>query len=413
MFDHLKQGIRHLGKPQWQPVLQYVAQLHEKCTRSVEEPFQYPWEEIGLGYVNGPAFGHIDITHQALDTVAYEPQHAIHQILNNLALETPDGLVPGAIWMRDKQMKQGVLVTKPDWNPRKAFPPFWPAVIEEHSRLYDTDQYIRQCYDNLIRQIGWFERNRAAGDGGYYYLDMVERRWESGVDDGVRYIDAPKTPHACVDATSHVYMLYRYACRWARRLDLDDPQLQKKASALEAFIQNRLFCEETGFFHDIWSVNDPSRRHTTFEGMWPMVAGAATQEQAKRVIDENLLNEKRFFSLHPITTVSMEDPLFELRMWRGPVWNCMTMWAARGCMGYGRTDASEKLLERAIDVIAAQYEKTGTVWEFYHPFIGDQMQLERKPYTPNNTPCRDYLGHMPVIYMARLWEASVQANASK
>lgn len=147
--------------------------------------------------------------------------------------------------------------------------------------------------------------------------------------------------------------------------------------------------------------------------MWPMVARAATQEQAKRVIDENLLNEKRFFSLHPITTVSMEDPLFELRMWRGPVWNCMTMWAARGCMGYGRTDASEKLLERAIDAIAAQYEKTGTVWEFYHPFIGDQMQLERKPYTPNHTPCRDYLGHMPVIYMARLWEASVQANASK
>jgi hypothetical protein len=71
--------------------------------------------------VNGPAFGHIDNTHQALDTVAYEPQHAIHQILNNLALETQDGLVPGAIWMRDKQMKQGVLVTKRTGIPERRF----------------------------------------------------------------------------------------------------------------------------------------------------------------------------------------------------------------------------------------------------------------------------------------------------
>lgn len=67
-------------------MLKYVAELHERCIRDIEYPFIYPWEEIGTGYVNGPAFGHIDTTRQAHDTVAYETQHAINQILNNLEL---------------------------------------------------------------------------------------------------------------------------------------------------------------------------------------------------------------------------------------------------------------------------------------------------------------------------------------
>lgn len=88
-------------------------------------------------------------------------------------------------------------------------------------------------------------------------------------------------------------------------------------------------------FYNIWLVNDVSKRHTTFEGMWPMVVSAATVKQANRFIDENLLNSNKFFSPRPITTVSMEEPFFELRMWRGSVWNCMTMWASRGCIQYG------------------------------------------------------------------------------
>jgi hypothetical protein len=30
--------------------------------------------------------------------------------------------------------------------------------------------------------------------------------------------------------------------------------------------------------------------------------------------------------------------------------------------------------------------------------------LARKPQTPYNQPCRDYLGHNPLIAMAWLWE---------
>jgi hypothetical protein len=122
------------------------------------------------------------------------------------------------------------------------------------------------------------------------------------------------------------------------------------------------------------------------------------------VIDEHLLNPAHFFAPHPIATVGVEDPRFELRMWRGPTWNSMTYWAARGCVRYGRGDAARQLLERALDATAAQFERTGTVWEFYHPHGGRLEDLQRKPQTPYNTPCRDYLGHNPLIAMAHLYD---------
>jgi len=168
-------------------------------------------------------------------------------------------------------------------------------------------------------------------------------------------------------------------------------------------MQRELWDAESGFFYDAWLVRHAERRHLAFEGMWPMVVGAATNEQAQRVIDEHLLNPKQFCSPHPITTVGLNDSKFELRMWRGPAWNCMTFWAARGCARYGANQPAARLLEAALDATATQFERTETIWEFYHPQIGDQQTLRRKP-RGRPTPCRDYLGHNPLFAMTDLWQ---------
>jgi neutral trehalase len=225
------------------------------------------------------------------------------------------------------------------------------------------------------------------------------------MDEGIRYDSRPPGPSACVDACSHLYMLYEHAARWSRQLRQPSETWEAKANALRSFIQKELWDPQTGFFYDQWIVRDPERRRLAFEGMWPVVVGAATPEQAKRVIDEHLLNPKEFFSPHPIATVALSDPKFELRMWRGPAWNCMTYWAARGCLRYERPDAARRLLEAALDSTAKQFERTGTIWEFYHPRGGNPETLLRKP-SGRNMPCRDYVGHNPLFAMVSLWRKS-------
>jgi hypothetical protein len=80
----------------------------------------------------------------------------------------------------------------------------------------------------------------------------------------------------------------------------------------------------------------------------------------------------------------------------------MTYWAARGCVRYGRWTVARQLLEAALHATATQFERTGTIWEFYHPSIGEQESLFRKP-TGRRIPCRDYLGHNPLFAMIDLW----------
>ena len=89
----------------------------------------------------------------------------------------------------------------------------------------------------------------------------------------------------------------------------------------------------------------------------------------------------------------------------------MTYWAATGCIRYHRFDAAKRLLEAALDSSAAVFERTGTIWEFYDPNGGSPEKLERKPQTEYNSPCRDYLGHNPLIAMASLYETCVEKSS--
>jgi len=397
MMDRLTSEIDRLGKPEWRPMLAYVAELHVKSTHPPRPPFPHPWEEIGPGYCYGPAFGHWDLIHAVLDTLPAEPEHARAQILNNLAAQQADGLVPGSIWMRDEE---------PRWSTDAGHPPVWPVAVQEYTALQGTDELLRACYPPLLRQIGWFERVRRAEGTGFFYTDILNRTWESGIDEGVRFDQAQPGPYACVDATSHLYALYQAAAEWSGILGYDPAPYDRQAAQLRVYIQDELYDPGSGFFYDIWAIQAPAARHLCFEGMWPVVVGAATADQARRVINEHLLNPDRFFTAHPICTVAHTDPGFELRMWRGPTWNSMTYWAARGCLRYGRPDAARTLVERALDASSVQFERTGTIWEFYHPHGGAPRDLERKPHTQYNTPCPDYLGHNPLIAMARTYDAT-------
>ncbi len=397
MFEALVREADRLGKPSWRPMLRYVAELHARSTHPAQPPLSRPWEEIGPGYCYGPAFGHWDLVHQILDVLPAEPDHARDQILNDLENQQDDGLIPGSIWLRDGP---------PRWNPTVGHPPMWVVAVNDYCDQVRSDELLRACYGPLLRQIGWFEEQRKAEDEGYYYTDIVNHSWESGVDEGVRFDDVPTGRYACVDATSHVFMLYDVAADWALRLGDRAAGLAERAAALRVYIAERLFDAETGFFHDIWSVGNLDARRMAIEGIFPLVVGAATEEQAARVIDENLLNPERFFAPHPPSSVGVRDPRFELRMWRGPTWNSMTMWAARGCLTYGRADAAHRLAEAALDSSASVFGRTGTVWEFYHPFGGEPSGLRRKPQTAQNTPCPDYLGHNPLLALARIWEGT-------
>src|SRR5574340_1403782 len=55
------------------------------------------------------------------------------------------------------------------------------------------------------------------------------------------------------------------------------------------------YVNEDNMFYDIWSVRDKSLRNIAFENLWPLITGAATEEQAGKLIDNFVLNPEVFF----------------------------------------------------------------------------------------------------------------------
>jgi hypothetical protein len=413
----LEREVKTLGRPAWRPMLEYDILLHRVDTHPAMPPFEFPWEDTGRGYGYGPGTGHWDLVHEILDVLPEAPEHAREQLLNDVRLQLPSGFLPGLYWMRTPKPTDDPKIYDPaqaKYSPTQGNPPVWVVAADDFLDATGRDpQATQEFLDRLKLQIGWFERERRAQPDGFLYLDIINRKWESGVDEGIRFDDsglaaAHPSSTACVDATAHVYQMYVYAAKWARELGLDPAQFEARAGHLRTFIQTRLWSEQDGFFYDSWMLDGsvpPGLRTHSFEGMWPMVVGAASPAQGRRVVDEWLMRKDRFFTPHPIATVAASDPKIELRMWRGPVWNSMTYWAARGALRYDRRDVARQLLEAALDDTAAQFERTGQLWEFYSPFNGHPEDLKRKPTTQRNQPFPDYMGHNPLLAMARLWAA--------
>ncbi len=398
----LRREAERPGKVAWQPMLHYLAELHGRSVLPAVAHFPHPYETIGPGYQDGRVFGHIDLAHARIDTVRAAPEHVRRQTRNELAGQQADGLIPGIINLTAEG--------RAAWKDFKGFPPFWVVPVDECVAQTGDTAFLGECLAALERQIAWFEAKRRLSDGSFYYLDLVQKTWESGMDEGVRYDERPAAPAAAVDACSHLYLIYDHAARWGRRLGRTAGRWEGRAEALRTLIRTRLWHDGDGFFYDAW-IRGRERRPLTFEGMWPVVVGAATDAQARRVIEGHLMNPREFFTPHPLATVAVSDPKFELRMWRGPAWNCMTWWAARGCARYGHHRAARRLLEAALDATAAQFARTGTIWEFYHPHGGDPETVRRKA-SGRNLPCRDYVGHNPLFALVELWRRSAAAERS-
>ncbi len=397
--ESLIRNITPSCKDEWKPLLHYHAKLHVNSTHKTNGTLPYDWEDIGVGYCYGPAFGHWDIIHQILDSMKSQPDHVCMQLANDMYHQQPDGLIPGSLWMRSGN---------PEFAKDHGHPPFWIIAVDDYARIHDSKEMQLMFLPNLLKQIKWFENNRKADQEGFYYLDILTNQWESGIDESVRFDNIQTGALACIDASSHVYWMYNYAANWLEIAGQETAaEYKTKADKLRKFITTSLYSTDKDFFYDIWSVNTPEKRVTTFDGFWPLACGVATEEQANKLIDLHLLNEKEFLTEHPVPTIAANEPLFEQRMWRGPAWNSMTYWLARGCLDYNRPDAAKILLEKSLDATAEQFSRTNSVWEFYHSRLGAQEEVARKPHTDQNTPCRDYLGHNPLFAMEQLYHQAI------
>ena len=412
MPELAKKASAMLPESPWKALLVGIAELHDRAIYPPNNIFDDIWVEIGPGYTFGkenihkPSFGHWDLVEEALDALCYAPEYAKLQMQHYLNTIYPDGMLPGSLNPpRNKNANDSGESTK-DYDlclPRTplqySHPPFWTEFVADYYAKTNDRDFLSCAFEKGKLNYSWWKRERSALEGGFYYVDIVKRWWESGVDDGVRWDDVDGLPHSCLDASCILCNFANRLAQWAEILGEDAEPFRKEAEKTKAFINTELWDEETGFYYDVLPCRGQKEKVMTHDGFWPIAFGIAPEDKQEKVL-KHLFDPNKFFTLLPIPSVAIDEKKFCLNFWRGPSWASVDFWILRGMNRNGKRKEAQIIAEKVLNAVAHIYEQRHTVYEFYPPTNYDFSGMYRK--NDPNGPRSDYLGHNPLN--ALYWE---------
>lgn len=257
-------------------------------------------------------------------------------------------------------------------------PPLYAWAEWEHYLITGDSSRFRRILPILTRYYDWIKTNRRWKKNGLYWF---EDSGSSGMDNAPRggwgvpslggsdvcYIDL-----ACQQALSAHYL-----CKIAKTIEAEEIafRFQREYEELKTLINKAHWNEKTGFYFDLFSSNKPDFRdnfinHKTIAGFWPLVAGIANEEQAKRLL-EHLLDPNEFNTPHPVPSLSQDDPNYEPlgSYWRGGVWAPTNYMVVKGLKKYNKLPWAREIAKKHL---AAMHEvmineNYGGIWECYAP----------------------------------------------
>ncbi|WP_433892694.1 trehalase family glycosidase [Streptomyces sp. CA-111067] len=239
----------------------------------------------------------------------------------------------------------------------------YPALVTEYTGYWNADHHRTACGLATNADLGdpaLDPRLAAEAETG---LD-----WTPIYDGDVRRV-APLITNCA---------LVRYAevlAAFADRLGLPDDARRRRAEAAErgALIRELCWDEEAGFFFDYDHVAGRRLPHWSLCGYWPLWAGVATPEQARRAAEAL----PRFRHPHGLTVTDRPLPSPHDGMADGDIqWMYPAAWAplvivtAWGLDNYGLHEAGRAAAEGFVACMVRHFEATGELYEKYNAVTG-------------------------------------------
>jgi glycogen debranching enzyme len=114
---------------------------------------------------------------------------------------------------------------------------------------------------------------------------------------------------------------------------------------------------------------NPSVSPTNF---YPLMAKAATAQQADRMVDQHLRNPAEFGGEFVIPSISKSDPAYKDQdYWRGRVWGPMNYLVYLGLRNYDLPVARKELADKSLSLFLKEWRQNGHVHENYSSILGE------------------------------------------
>jgi glycogen debranching enzyme len=346
---------------------------------------------------------HWDSCFHAIAWCHVDPARARAELRTVLRSGRPDGFLPHTVfwdaparWRRAPfYATRGLLG---DWHTETVGPPLlafaWAIVAEASAQ--DDPGFRTEALHALGVHLEWLARERDPDGDGLLTIILPD---ESGLDDSPQYVpvfgrmthDRPGywllvergrragwNSRAIIARYDHhvedVWFNVAYALSLHAMARLSgEAAWTARARRVEAALLARCWDEEAGLFFDLAGHAERPVRVSTWSALSPLVLDGLPEDVRRRLVEEHLLDERRYNAPCGIPSVSMQEPSFNprwdrFRCWRGPSW-VNTAWLLvppLRALGYeGHADHVVSSLTRAA-------ERDG-LREYYDPLTGQGL----------------------------------------
>ena len=254
------------------------------------------------------------------------------------------------------------------------------------ARTGDFD-WIKPYWENLKKIRVWFDTNTRNYRGYYFYPHFMS----NCLDNNPQVYGRRNNTSGGIDLVCWHYReimaMYKLALKFEPQVA---EEYKRQAEEVKKMINEQYWDKMDGCFYAIdcgedffqktsqdisWNTYLKFRSCTCHYPLW---AGAATPEHAKRIRDL-IMSEDEFLSPAGVRSHSKADPVYnnvameDPSNWQGPVWGITSFMAALGLARYGYKQDALEICRRMNTAFANDIKENGCFHEHYHGETGQPM----------------------------------------
>ncbi len=289
----------------------------------------------------------------------------------------------------------------------EGFIPFFEGALSDRSFLYGSQPpvgsiitnlifnkhlqrwFLKEAYDRLLIWNRWWDNSRhnkgylswgSNSQPGEPLSNIKEAALlESGMPESPVFDNAIFNPqsHMLELASVGLISLYIADCKnLAEIADVlgkssDKQELLNRAEKYASSL-NKLWDEETGIYRDRDLITGQFSAHLTPANFYPLIANVPTDEQAKRMVNEHLLNPEEFFGEYLIPSLAKNNPAYnDSLLFSGGISGPMNFLVYLGLKNYEFPEISKMLADKSANLLMKQWIRERRVYKSYNAETGE------------------------------------------
>ena len=353
----------------------YAIHNYKKMLRQPEGQLKHPFIVPGSVYAN-----------QLWDWDCWLTNVALRQFVEEDITQYERGCVLNFLEHIDEQGRIPLMITGNSILPGNLRNPEYksnmhkPCLAQHTAFLIQNDgsdaQWLRPYFPDLLRFVDCYRENFRHENGLYYWHDDAA----IGVDNDPSTFYRPADSSGSIYLNSMMYKELEALSYIGKKLGVDVSAYEAEKEHLKKSVRNHCYDEKDGMYYSVdlnllpitGKSHQGAPRHWDcliqrigcWSGFLAMWSGIATQEQAERMVRENLLDENAFWAPWGVRTLSC---------WLGPIWGVSNYLVFRGLTKYGFYREAEELAKKTVFLLEKDLAACGELHEYYDPESGDPI----------------------------------------